>query len=62
METRHKKKIMSFNPGRELLPAVSSTLQSLAESRKLEYNRSNVQLVDVVENKYPLADIIISRY
>ncbi len=46
----------------ELLPAVSSTLQSLTEQRRLEYSRSSIKLVDLVENKYPLADIIMSRY
>ncbi len=45
----------------ELLPAVSSTLQSLTEQRRLEYSRSSIKLVDLVENKYPLADIIMSR-
>ncbi len=52
---------LSLDKG-ELLPAVSSTLQSLTEQRKLDYSRSCIKLVDRVENKYPLADIIMSRY
>ncbi|XP_064382275.1 radial spoke head 10 homolog B-like isoform X2 [Halichondria panicea] len=50
---------LSLDKG-ELLPAVSSTLQSLTEQRKLDYSRSCIKLVDRVENKYPLADIIMS--
>lgn len=45
-----------------VLPAVSSTLMSLAREREIEYNRSSIKLVDEVENKYPLADIIMKRY
>lgn len=48
--------------GGELLPAVSSTLQTLADKRRVEYSRSCIKLVDKVENKYPLADIIMKRF
>ena len=44
-----------------VIPAVSSKLSSLAKERQVAYSRSSIKLVDAVENKYPLADIIMKR-
>lgn len=41
--------------------AVSSVLLKLEEQRKLAYSHSSIQLVSEVENKYPLADVIMRR-
>lgn len=49
----------------QLIPTISSTLSevhsSLEAERRLAYSRSSIALVSAVENKYPLADIIMKR-
>lgn len=43
-----------------VLPAVSAVRSSLALERERSFRGSSIALVSAVENKYPLADIIIS--
>lgn len=42
--------------------AVSAVLSALEEKRRAAYSRSSIALVSCVENKYPLADIIMKRW
>jgi len=46
----------------EVMTSVSSVLSMLEEQRRVAYSRSSIELVSAVENKYPLADIIMKRY
>lgn len=46
----------------EVMTSVSSVLSMLEEQRRVAYSRSSIELVSAVENKYPLADIIMERY
>ena len=46
----------------EVMTSVSSVLSMLEEQRRVAYSRSSIELVSAVENKYPLADIIMTRY
>ena len=45
----------------EVMASVSSVLSTLELKRQLAYSHSSIDLVNTVENKYPLADIIMAR-
>jgi len=46
----------------EVMTSVSSVPSMLEEQRRVAYSRSSIDLASAVENKYPLADIIMKWY